>query len=130
MEKEPPDKLACLEHHGFLAVIVCIIPPSERDFTFPDAEDAVIADCSPVSISAKVLKNTFGAIEGWFAIDDPFLAVELSHEGVEVDGISEMTDAAGKDKSTSFEVIFEEVKELAAEQRRHDLYVNKESFAA
>ena len=34
-----------------------------------DAEDAVIADCDPVGISAEVLKDTLDAIERRLAID-------------------------------------------------------------
>jgi hypothetical protein len=75
----------------------------------------VIADGDSVSISAQVLKNTFGAIEGWFAIDDPFLMVEVFSEGFEVYGIFEMTETVGKDESIFFEVIFEKIKELASE---------------
>jgi len=79
----------------------------------------VIADGDSVSISAQVLKNTFGAIEGRFAIDDPLLVVEVFSEGFEVFGIFEMTETVGKDKIIFFEVIFEKIKELPSEQRRH-----------
>jgi hypothetical protein len=82
-------------------------------------DNAVIADGDSVSISAQVLKNTFGAIEGWLAIDDPFLVVEVFSESFEVPGIFEMTDTVGKDKLIFFEVIFEKIQELASEQRRH-----------
>jgi hypothetical protein len=73
-----------------------------------------------MGISAEVLKYPLGAIEGRFAIDDPLLRVELSSEGVEVAGILERTDTAGECELSPFEVIIEEVKELASEQRRHD----------
>jgi hypothetical protein len=43
--------------------------------TVTDVENAVIADGDPVGISAEILKDTFGAIEGWFAIDDPLLMI-------------------------------------------------------
>ncbi len=90
----------------------------------------MIADGDPVGISAEVLKDTLGAIKGRFAIDNPLLVVELSSEGVEVAGFLEMADAAGEYEITRFEAVFEEIKELAAEQRRHDPYVDKETFAA
>jgi hypothetical protein len=83
-----------------------------------------------VGISAKVLENTFGAIEGRFAIDDPLLFIELFPEDLEVAWLLEMTDTAREDKITSFEAMLEVVKELAAEQRRHDLYVDEEFLAA
>jgi len=90
----------------------------------------VIADGDSVSISSEVLKNTFGAIEGWFAIDDPFLVVEVFSEGFELSGIFEMTEAVRKDKVIFFEVIFEKVQELASEQRRHHSYGKKKSSTA
>ena len=55
----------------------------------------MIADGDSVSISAQVLKNTFGAVEGRFAIDDPVLVVEVFSEGFEVSGIFEMTETVG-----------------------------------
>jgi hypothetical protein len=70
-----------------------------------------------VGTSAEVLKNTFGATEGRFAIDDPLLFIELFSEDVEVTWLLEMTDTAGEDKITSFEAMLEVVKELSAEQR-------------
>jgi hypothetical protein len=84
VKKEPSDKFICLERHGLLTVIVGIIPPEKRNIAIPVGEDAVIADCDPVGISAEVLENTFGATEGRFAIDDPLLFIELFPEGFEV----------------------------------------------
>jgi len=79
-----------------------------------EVEEAVIANRDPVGISAQVLKNTFGTIEGRFAIDDPFLVVEVFSEGFEVCGIFEMTETVGKDQLLFFEGIFEKVQELAS----------------
>ena len=56
-----------------------------------EAEDAVIADGDPMGISAQVLKDTLKTIEGRFAIDDPFLMIELSPEYLKVLGLLEMT---------------------------------------
>jgi len=130
MKKEPSDKLVCLERHSLLTVMVCIIPPSEGNIAVLDGEDAVITDRDPVGISAEVLKDPLGAIEGWFAIDDPLIMVEMPPEGLEVSGIFEMTEIGGEDKITSLKAIFEEVEELASEQCRHDPHGKEESFAA
>lgn len=78
----------------------------------------MVADGDSVSISTQVLKNTFGAIEGGFAIDDPLLVVEVFSEGFEVFGIFEMTEAVRKDKINFFKVIFEKIQELAFKDRR------------
>ena len=81
-----------------------------------EVEEAVIANGDPVGVSAQVLKNTFGAIEGRFAIDDPFLVAEVFSEGFEVSGIFEMMEIGSKDQITSLKAILEEVEELASEQ--------------
>jgi hypothetical protein len=78
----------------------------------------VIADSDPVSISAEVLKGTFGAIEGGFAVDKPPLGVEVFSEGFELFGIFEMTETIGKDQFLFFEGIFEKTEDLASEQGR------------
>jgi hypothetical protein len=90
----------------------------------------VIADGDSVSISAQVLKDTLDAIEGWFAIDDPLLVVEVFSEGFEVCGIFEMTETVGKDKIIFFEGIVEKIKELTSEQRRHHPDRDEKTFAA
>lgn len=90
-------------------------------------EDAVIADRDPVGISAQVLKDSFGAGEGILAIDYPLFIIETFQENREV--ILKMADA-GKDENTFLEAIFEEVKELAPEQCRHDFYGKKKSLPA
>ena len=90
----------------------------------------MIADGDSVSISAQVLKNTFGAIEGRFAIDDPLLVVEVFSQSFEVPGIFEMTETVGKDKGLFFEGIFEKIEKLASEERRHHSYGKKKSSTA
>ncbi len=130
MKKEPPDKFICLQRHGLLAVPVGIISPEKRDLAVPDSEDAVIADGDSMGIPAEVLKDPLGAIEGRFAIDDPLFMIKMSPEGFEGSGFLEMADAAGEYEITRFEAVFEEGKELASEQRRHDPYGNEEAFAA
>ena len=83
-----------------------------------------------MGISAEVLKDPLGAIEGRFAIDDPLIMVEMPQEGFQVSGILEMTEIGGKDKMTSLKAIFEEAKELTSEQCRHDPHGKEEPFAA
>jgi len=93
-------------------------------------EDTVIADGDSVSVSAQVLKNTFGAIERRFAIDDPFLMIELAPEYLKVPRLLEMADTAGEYKIIRLEASFEKVKELPSEQRRHHPDRNEKPFSA
>jgi len=90
----------------------------------------VIADGDSVGISAEVLKDPFGATEGWFAIDDPLFVVEVFSEGFEVFGIFERTEVVGKDKNIFFELIFEKIQELASEQGRDHPDRDEKPFAA
>lgn len=98
MKQEPSDELVSLERHGLLTVVVCIISPSKGNIAVLVGEDAVIADRNPVSISAEVLKDPLGAIEGRFAIDDPLLVVEKSSERFEGFGLLEVDNTAGEYK--------------------------------
>ena len=78
----------------------------------------MIADSNPVGISAQVLKDTFWAIEGGFAVDKPLLGVEVFSEDFKVCGIFDLTETIGKDQFLFFEGIFEKTEELASEQSR------------
>jgi len=93
-------------------------------------EDTVIADGDSVSISAQVLKDTFGAIEGRFAIDDPLLMIELISEDLKVPGLFKMADRVGEYKSIRLEGSFKKIKELASEQRGDHPDRNEKPFAA
>ena len=130
MKKEPSNKLACLQRHGLLTVVVGIISPEERDIATLDIKDAVVTDRDPVSISAEVLKDTLWTIKWRFAIDDPLLMVKKALEGFEGSRLLEVADTFGEYEISRFEAVFKEVEELAAEQCRHDPYVNEEAFAA
>lgn len=130
MKHEPSDELVSLERHGLFTVIVCIISPEERDIAALDIKDSVIADRDPVSISAEVLKDTLGTIEGRFAIDDPLFMVKMSLEGFEGSGFLEMADTSGEYEIARFEAFSQKAKKLTAEQRRQDPYVNEKAFAA
>jgi hypothetical protein len=130
MEEEPADKLLGLEDHGLLAVMVRIISPEEGNLTVADGEEAVIADGDSVGISTQILQDPLGAIEGRFAIDDPFFTVERPPEGFEVSGALEITEVAGKDQLPALEGLLEEVQELTSEQRRQDPDGEEKPFAA
>jgi hypothetical protein len=128
VKQEPSDKFICLERHGLFTAIVGIISPEKRNIAIPVGQDTIIADGDPVGISAEILKHPLGATKGRFAIDDPLLVIEPLSEGFEDAWLFEMTDTARKDESTSFEALFEMIQKLAAEYRRHDLYMNKETL--
>jgi len=100
MKEKPSDELIGLESHGLLFLTIGIVSPPEGYIAVLNFEDTVIADSDPVSISAQVLKHTFGSIKRWLAIDYPLFMVELSSEHLKGFGILKVTDAAGEDKLT------------------------------
>jgi hypothetical protein len=130
VKKEPSDKFVRLERHGLFTVIVGIVSPEKRDIAILVGKDAIIADGNPVGISAEVLKHTFGATEGRFAIDDPLLLIELFPEDLEVPGLLEMADTAGECEIIRQEAFFEKAEELTSEQGRHDPDGNEKTLAA
>ena len=91
---------------------------------------AVIADGNSMGVSAQVLEDPLGPVKGWFAIDNPFLMIELSSKGLKGTRVLEMTDTAGEDKLFILKTPSEMVKELAPEQRRHHPDREEESLAA
>jgi hypothetical protein len=100
MKEEPSDELIGLESHSLLFIPIGIVPPTEGDIAVLGFENTVITDSYPVGISAKVLKDTLGAVERRLAIDDPLFMIELSSEYLKGSGVLKMTDAAGEDKIT------------------------------
>jgi hypothetical protein len=130
VKKEPSDELVRLERHGLFTVIVCIISPEKRDIAILVGKDAIIADRDSVGISAEVIQDPLGAIEGRFAIDNPILLIELFPEGLKVSGLPEMSDTAGEHKIIRREAFTEKGKELTPEQRRHDPDRNEKALAA
>jgi len=75
MKQEPPDELIGVHGHDLRFVVIRVISPSERYFIVFELHDPVIADCDPVGISAEILQNVLGLLEGRLAIDDPVLLV-------------------------------------------------------
>ncbi len=65
------DELIDPERHGLLFIPACIVPPTEGNNTVFNLKDPVITDSCSVGISAEVLQNLLGTIEGRLALDHP-----------------------------------------------------------
>jgi len=128
MEKKPSDELIRREIHGFLAVVVGIIPPSEGDPAVEIGKDAVVADCDPVGISPEILENSLWTTKRRFAVNDPVFMIKLVTKRVERFGSLEMTDTPIEYQDALFEAIFEKIKKLAFEQLGQDTYGKEETL--
>ena len=82
-----------------------------------------------MGISAQVLKDPFGALEGGLTIDDPLFTIELAPESFKVPRLLEMGYSVGEYKSTRLETSFKKIQELPFEQRRQDPDRDKKPFA-
>jgi hypothetical protein len=98
MKEEPSYELIGIESHGLLFIAISIVPPAEAYSAVLDIEDTIVADRYSMSVSAQVVKNTFGAIKGRLAIDNPFLVVQPSSEHLKSSRFFQMSYTAGEYK--------------------------------
>jgi len=130
MKQISSNELINFEHHGLLFVAVCIVPPSESYRIVLKGKYAVVAYGDPMGISAKILQDPLGSIEGRLAVDHPLLMVELLPEPLKHMKFFQLTDTAGKDKLPCFKGAFDMSKELSTKQCRHDPDRDEEPFPA
>ena len=82
VKQEPPDELVGFKRHDLAFVVISIVSPPEGDLIVFKLHDPMIADCDPVSISAEILQNVLGLLEGLLAVDDPVLLVQIGDQCV------------------------------------------------
>ena len=73
-----------LQHgKGEFALLVTVfrVAPAKGDLVLLEIDEAVIGNGDAVRIPAQVAQNLFGAGEGWFAVDHPFLPEEGAKKG-------------------------------------------------
>ena len=76
-----------------------------------------------MGISAEVLKDPLGTIEGRFVIDAPLLMIELFPEGFEVSGLLEMADTSGNARSPDSKLFLGVPEELELSRNKYaELY--------
>jgi|SRR5665213_896296 len=61
-------------------VFVSGVSPAKRNLVIRERDEAVIRDCHPMSVSAKIAKYLFRAAERWLAIDHPAHGEKLTDE--------------------------------------------------
>src|ERR1039457_767055 len=130
MKQISSDELDSFERHGLLFVIVRVVTPLEGHHSILSGKYAVIADGDPVRISAEILQNPLGSIEGRLAVDNPFLMIELLSETLEDMRFFQMTDTAWEDEIPRIEGFFEIGKELSPKQFGHNPDRDEEPFTA
>ena len=72
MKQEAADELVGREFHGFVPVVVAIVPPAEPNFAVLEVKQAVVGDGDAVRILRNVLENLFRPGKRSFAVHHPF----------------------------------------------------------
>ena len=86
--EESPDELLRREGHGFLLIVITIVPPLELHLSVFDIQQPVVGNRDPVGVAAQVVHHLLGSGEGRFGVDDPFHVVQRIEITAESPGTS------------------------------------------
>src|SRR5262250_3804595 len=80
VQEESPDEFVGREGHGFLLIVVAIVPPTEFHLTVFDVDDPMVGNGYPMGVAANVIHHLLWSGEGRLGVDDP---LEVPH-GIEM----------------------------------------------
>ena len=121
MEQEAAEELIDRQSHDPLAVAVCGIAPSERDFAISKSKQPMVGDGNAVGVVAEIAQHVFRPTEGRLGIDHPVLAEQHSEPGREGPRIGERSELAVELNRGIAECSLERGDELAAEDTAEHL---------
>src|SRR5208337_492904 len=87
VEEESPDELLRRESHGFLLIVVTVVPPVELDLSVFDIQQSMVGNRDSVGVAAQVVDHLLRSGEGRFGVDDPFQVVQRIEITAESPGI-------------------------------------------
>jgi hypothetical protein len=85
MRKKAMDELLSGDGDQSVLSWIVIVSGSEGNVTSSEAYQPVIGDGHSMSVTTDVAIGLMGAAEGFFAVDYPFVAFELSCKALELD---------------------------------------------
>jgi hypothetical protein len=129
VEQEAAEELIDWQIHDPLAVTVCGIAPSERDFAIGKSKQPVVGDGNAVSVVAEIAQHVFGTAEGRLGINHPVLSEQHSEPGCEGLRIGKRRELAVELKRGIAESRLECGDELAAEDTAEHLDGKEERLA-
>ena len=94
VQQETAQELVNRQSEESFAVFMSRVSPAKRNPVIREGDEAVIRDCHPMSVSAKVAKHLFGPAERWFAVDHPARHEKLADETSKQFGFREATEQA------------------------------------
>jgi len=72
VEEESPDELLRREGHGFLLIVVTIVPPLELHLSVFDIQQSMVGNRDSVGVAAQAVHHLLRSGEGRFGVDDHF----------------------------------------------------------
>src|SRR5271169_1628791 len=76
VEEESPDELLRREGHGFLLIVVTVVPPVELDLSVFDIQQSMVGNRDSVGVAAQVVHHLLRSGEGRFGVNDPLQVVQ------------------------------------------------------
>ena len=83
MEEETADELVAGQGHGFDAIGVSVITPTETDLALGEVDETVVGECDTVGISPEVGDDLLRSGEGTLGVDHPIVRTQRFEEGGE-----------------------------------------------
>ena len=71
MQQEATNELVCVQAHAFVARLVAVVLPGERDSSVAELAQAVVGDRYPMGVTTKIFQHLFGATERRLGVDHP-----------------------------------------------------------
>lgn len=94
VQQETAQELIDGQSEESFPVFVSGVSPAKRNPVIRERDEAVIRDCHPMSVSAKIAKYLFRAAERWLAIDHPAQGEKLADETSKQFGGRQATEQA------------------------------------
>ena len=129
VEQEAAEELIDRQRHDPLAVAVCGIAPSERDFAISKSKQPVVGDGNAVGVVAEIAQHVFRSTEGRLGINHPVLAEQQSEPGCEALRVGKRSELPVELKRGIAESSLECGDELAAEDTAEHLDGQEERLA-
>jgi hypothetical protein len=83
VKQEAAQELMGRNGHDLVLAAVRIVSPAEGDAIVFQGHETMVGDGDAMRVAGQVVKNVFGAAEGWLGVDHPVLSAELPQEAAE-----------------------------------------------
>jgi hypothetical protein len=126
VKQEAADELLGRELHGFVLVVVAVVPPAEPNVAVLEVEQAVVGDGDAMRVLRNIAENLFRPGKRCFGVHYPFGFAEGSEVTQEGPFHLERLEGGEELELSGIEGLFAIGQEQATEQARQDANRQKE----